>query len=105
MQIAYDKNQYNYMYRICKFFIEECKEIKIQNMINDFLSRIESNVGWFSSDGVMKVVLNLTDADIEVLLYVSENIIFFTAEGQRIMRVCEDRYSYIYQKSFEGERK
>lgn len=105
MQIAYDKDQYNYMYRICKFFMEECKEIPIQNMINDFLTRIEDSIGWYTHEGKIKAVLTLTDADIEVLLYVYENIIFFTAEGQRIMRVCEDRYTYIKNKSFEGEKK
>lgn len=101
MQIAYDKNQYNYMYRICQFFIEECQDNKIKNMINDFLKRIEDTIGWYVSEGLIKAVLTLNEPDIEVLLYVYENIIFFTAEGQRIMNVCEDRYSYIYEKSFK----
>ncbi len=103
MQIAYSKDQYNYMYRMCRYFMDECRDEKIQNMIDQFLMRIESTCGWFFGDGQLKIVLNLGDVDIEVLLYIYENVIFFTAEGQRIMRVCEDRFSVVKEKSYQGE--
>ena len=103
MQIAYDKGQYNYLYRMCTYFIEQVKESEIKQKIGDFLNRIEDNCGWYQSEGYLKIVLNMSDSDVEVLLYVLENIVFYTIEARRIMNVCEDRFSYVKDRSFEGK--
>lgn len=101
MMIKYDKNQYNYMFRMTQYFLEMTDNNEIKKMISDFTNRIEYSCGWIMEDGSTKIVLNLSEADIAVLLYVYENIIFFTAEGQRIMNVCPDRFSVLYKKMME----
>ncbi len=97
MLIKYEKNQFNYMYRMASYFASQAEEIRDQ--INWFLHSIEDNPSWLMEDGKDYIVLNLGEREIAVLLYVYENTVFFTAEGQRIMSVCEDKFSQIKKKS------
>lgn len=105
MQVKYGKDQFNYMYRVVQFFYEQSDEYYVKEMLSNFMKNTEEYSSWMIEGGEMKIVLNMTDADLSVLLYVYENILFYTVEGQRIMNVCEDNFTKFLKKAESRETK
>lgn len=93
MLIKYEKDQFNYMYRMASYFMEMAEDVK--PMIDSFLVYIKNSPSWLMEDGKEYIVLDLGEREIAILLYIYENTVFFTAEGMRIMRSCEDVFSQL----------
>ena len=102
MLIKYDKDQFNYMFRMADYFATQTPEVR--EMIDGFLSYIKDSPSWLNEDGKEYIVLDLGEREIAVLLYVYENTVFFTVEGQRIMRSCTDVFSQLKKKAMEGQK-
>lgn len=100
MLIKYEKDQFNYMYRMASWFMSQAKEVA--PMIDSFLVYLRNNPGWMLEDGKDYIVLDLGEREIAVLLYIYENTVFFTAEGQRIMNTCEDMFTKLKKESGRG---
>lgn len=104
MQVKYAKEQFNCMYRYVQYFYENVCDVQVKGFLKSFQYNVWENSSWMLDDGQYYIVLNLTESDISVLLYVYENILFYTVEAQRIMSVCEDVFSSILEKYKVGKK-
>ena len=100
MLIKYDKNQFNYMYRMAEYFKSMAEDVR--SIIDSFQTYIKDSPSWLNEDGKEYIVLDLGEREIAILLYIYENTVFFTAEGQRIMASCSDVFSQLKKKAMEG---
>lgn len=104
MQVKYDKQQFNCMYRYVQYFYENVDDNSVKSFLKQFQYDVWEYSSWMIDDGKYYIVMNLNESDISVLLYVYENILFYTVEAQRIQAVCEDVFSQILDKYRNGSK-
>lgn len=104
MQVKYDRKQFNCMYRYVQYFYDNIDDVNVKGMLKQLQYDLWEYSGWMLDDGQYYIILNLNESDISMLLYVYENILFYTVEAQRIQAVCEDVFERILEK-YKGEKK
>lgn len=103
MDFKYGKDQFNYIYRIANYFKETVPDENVKEIIANYIEDITKNNSWIMEDGSMNIILKMTQFDISVHMYIFENILLYTAEAQRIMAVCDDKFSELLKKAEKGK--
>lgn len=99
MDFKYGKDQYNYIYRIANYFKDMTDDDNIKDVISQYLNDITNNVSWIMEDGNMNIIIHMSQFDVSIHMYIFENILFYTAEAQRIMSICEDKFNELLKKA------
>lgn len=101
MQIKYAKENFNFLYRMLEWFMENTEENNIKNAIDILVHKIQYCHSWeFSSETF--IILDLDDSDISTLLYVYENSLFVTYEAKVIMNICSDNFTRLKEIDKQG---
>lgn len=97
MLLKYNENCFNYLWRITEYFYENTEEQEVKKNIQNLWSKIEANHFWYTEGG-LSIILDLNEADISIIFYVYENIIFFTYEARAIMNKCDNVFKKLLEK-------
>lgn len=101
MQIKYAKENFNFLYRMLEWFLENTQVLEVKGAIDILMRKIRGCHSWEFSDDIF-IILDLDDSDISTLLYVYENSLFVTYEAKVIMNLCNDEFSLLKEIDKKG---
>ena len=84
VQIGYQKQNFNYMYRILTYYLENSDDDSVKENVRNLKDKIDSVHNFYFCDGEERIGIYFNLSDMNTLNVVYESLLFMTVEAREI---------------------